>query len=168
MLLDKVHVYLKIMNKIMFLRVYNTRSTDITSEIISLKTQQIKPDHRLKAHVLWSQQASSQNQRPRPESHVETLSKQTALACILSMCTHSQRWFIKDWVGFKQELYMWTYSLMKAPPVDPQYSYMSAMCYWQYIQKYFVKEISGVSNCPQGASLASNYDSRFPECPSTL
>lgn len=85
----------------LFLQVYSTRSTNTPSKIICVETLKITSDHSLKAHVLWSQQISSENQRPRPESHVETLFEQTAFACMLCMCvcTHSQLWYIKDWDG---------------------------------------------------------------------
>lgn len=69
----------------MFLQVYNTGSTNITNKTVCSKTQAIK----CKNPVTWSQRVSSQSQKPRRESDVETLSGQTALVCILCMCVHT-------------------------------------------------------------------------------
>lgn len=102
---------------------------------------------------------SPKNQRPRPESHVETLFKQTALACILCMCVHPLTAGVQTTgMGFKQEVPDGSilHGKLHLRSLDIIIIIMD-LC--RYIPFCAVQDVSRIFNSPQQASLASNDDS---------
>lgn len=119
---------LQLQNNEQVLQVYSTGSPTSAGKQRVQKTQEIKSDHTLKAHVLWS---PDQNHMLKPCLPVDVY------ACVCAP-THSHG-LENTGMGSEQERYRWLCSPRQAPP---QYPDMSAVSSWQYIPSYFVRETS--------------------------